>query len=197
MGQVKSAWMESEERGWDEPDKFVCADCVEDDFLKVCIQNNVEVLTCSYCGHQSSEFIAAPAEAIMHYIGDAFFIHFAEPDAAGLPGGSDDWIGLTDTADALSSLPLFCNENLFVDIVDSFHYSEWIPCAKGHWMGEHASTRWMWDWEHFKRTVKTKTRYFFTSADLKKDDFEEEYSSPSNLLNRIGFIAEDLKLYEN
>ena len=62
-------------------------------------------------------------------------------------------------------------------------------------MSEHASTRWMWDWEHFKRTVKTKTRYFFTSADLKKDDFEEEYSSPSNLLNRIGFIAEDLKLY--
>ena len=197
MGLVKSEWMESQERGWNAPEKFVCADCVDDEFLKDCIQNDVETLTCDYCGRQSNEPIAAPVESIMHPIGGAFFAHFTEPGAAGLPRDSGDWIlEPTDTSDALLSLPLSCHGDLFEDIASSFHDWGWVRCAKGHWLGEHDSTTWKWDWEHFERTVKTRTRYFFASAGLKKAKYDDEYSSPSSLLSRIGFIAQELELYK-
>lgn len=197
MGLVKSMLMESEERGWDAPDKFVCADCVEDSCLKDCIRSDVEAQVCDYCGHQSHESIATPLEVVMYHICDVFFTYFFEPDAAGLPRDSGNWIfEITETADALESLPLSCNEDLFQDIVNSFHYSEWIPCARGHWLDEHASTKWRWDWEHFEEMVKTKTRYFFASPHLEKEEHESEYSSPSDLLNRIGSIAGELRLYQ-
>ena len=34
MGREKSRMMEADERGWYEPDGYVCPDCVKDDFLK-------------------------------------------------------------------------------------------------------------------------------------------------------------------
>ena len=35
MGRAKAEMLEIEERGWRvEDDKFVCADCVEDEYLK-------------------------------------------------------------------------------------------------------------------------------------------------------------------
>jgi hypothetical protein len=40
MGREKSRMMEAEERGWNEPDGYVCADCVDDAFLKDVIRGN-------------------------------------------------------------------------------------------------------------------------------------------------------------
>jgi hypothetical protein len=49
MGLAKQAMIEAEERGWEVPDKCVCADCVEDDYLKGVIEANAGAYTCDYC----------------------------------------------------------------------------------------------------------------------------------------------------
>ncbi len=195
MGWAKELLLESQERGWDAPDKHVCANCVDDEFLKDVIQSNVEAQACDYCGHQSVESIAAPVEAIMHPIGGAFFTNFAEPGAAMLPRDSGDWIQeLTYTHDALESLPLHCHGDLFEDVARSFHNWGWVQCANGFWLSEHDSTIWRWSWENFERIVKTSTRYFFAGTVL--EDFgNDEISSTDDLLRLIGSIAQELELY--
>lgn len=50
MGLAKAAWMESEERGWDAPDAWVCNACVGDEFLAKLVLENVEECKCNYCG---------------------------------------------------------------------------------------------------------------------------------------------------
>ena len=197
MGLVKEQLLEIQERGWDAPDKFVCADCVDDEFLKVYIQDNVKALVCNYCGHQSGEPVAAPVEAIMYPIGHAFFANFADPSAAMVPRDDGDWIlELTDTHDALESLPLHCHDELFEDVSRSFHNQGWVQCAKGFWLDNHDSTIWKWDWENFERIVKTSTRYFFANTVLKDSGDYGKISSPSDLLRLIGSIAQELELYK-
>ena len=136
------------------------------------------------------------ANTFMHPIGGAFFANFAEPGEAMLPRDSGDWIqDLISTDEALDSLPLVCHGDLFVDVVKSFHNLGWIRCAKGFWLGEHDSTIWKWDWENFERIVKTSTRYFFAGSALEDSGFDEN-TSPSDLLKRIGLIAQELELYK-
>lgn len=188
--------MELIERGWDAPDKHVCAECVEDEFLKDIIQSNVSAQTCDYCESRSDEPIAAPVEAIMHPIGGAFFANFADPSSAMLPRDDGDWIQeLTYTHDALESLPLTCHDDLFEDVARSFHNWGWVQCAKGFWLSEHDSTVWRWNWENFERTVKTRTRYFFAGTVL-EDSGNDEISSPGDLLRLIGSMAQELDLYK-
>ncbi|MCY4228206.1 MAG: RES domain-containing protein [Gammaproteobacteria bacterium] len=197
MGRAKTALIESEERGWDAPEKFVCAECVEDEFLKECIQRNLDCLKCDYCGQESDNPISTLVQHILEPISGALFHYFAEPAGAGVPRDDGEWVGnMFDTFDVLESLPFYCNEeSLFQDIVNSFHDWWWVECADGHWLGEHESTRWIWDWKFFENTIKTKTRYFFSDVSDELSSFERG-SSPIILLNQIGRMAERLGLYK-
>ena len=197
MGRAKELSSESQERGWVAPDKHVCAYCVEDEFLKDCIKSNAQALVCDYCGHESDQPVAAPVEAIMYPIGETFRANFTEPGEAGLPRDSGEWIlDPIETHEALDSLPLQCHENLLDDIAGSFDNQGWVRCAKGHWLSEHDSTTWKWDWENFERIVKTSTRYFFAGTVLEDAGWDDQISSPSDLLRLIGFIAQELELYK-
>lgn len=89
MGRVKAEMMEAEERGWHALDTYVCADCVEDEFLKSLISNNCETDTCDYCGRKSDELIAAPTEVIQEAIAGAVFYYFNDPTNAGVPATGD------------------------------------------------------------------------------------------------------------
>ena len=53
--------LEAEERGWYEPDGYVCPDCVEDDFLKEIIRENACHRECDYCGRRTRTYSAAPS----------------------------------------------------------------------------------------------------------------------------------------
>src|SRR5437899_1980710 len=124
MGLAKREWMESQERGWDAPDKCVCAQCFEDEYLKSVVAENASEKRCDYCEKEADDPIAAPLSAVLDPIAEALFAHFEEPGAAGLPRDSGEWIDedrITDTGDALLSLPLDCEGELFDDIRDAFH----------------------------------------------------------------------------
>lgn len=197
MGLAKSALIESQERGWDAPEKFVCASCVEDEFLKNCIQENSVNSECDYCSNKSDIPMAAPVESIMEPISHALYSNFADPVSAGVPSDEGDWVAsTTDTQGALLSIPFDCHYDLFDDVMSSFHNQEWVECANGSWLEQHDSTKWRWDWENFERKIKTRTRYFFSSTEPDESEYLDEYPSPSDLLRHIGIMAKRLDLFE-
>ncbi len=196
MGGVKHAWIESQERGYDAPDKHVCADCVEDPFLKDLISNSVVEPTCDYCDKTSDDPIAAPVDAIMPSIAYALHSNFAPPESAGVPRDDGDWVDggrITDTADALESFPLSCHDDLRQEIADAFHNDAWYPCTGGHWLDTSLHDHLRYSWEHFVAVVKHQSRFFFSVGDKKKREREDSLA-PIDILRRISELVQTLGL---
>lgn len=85
MGGAKTEWMEVQERGWSAPETFVCADCVEDPYLKELIKGAVCANTCDYCDRHDITGIATSAEVVIQAIYDAVHTYHCEPAAGGVP----------------------------------------------------------------------------------------------------------------
>ncbi len=131
MGLVKSLWMEAEERGWHEVDRFVCDRCVHDEFLKAEVRASADELKCGYCFRRSRRAIAAPVGVLQQLVADAIAYYFADPNSAGLPwdGG---WIVETHGVwDVLETVGFRCEEKLYEDITNAFVTDAWIPAANG------------------------------------------------------------------
>jgi hypothetical protein len=177
--------MESEERGWDAPEKHVCKDCVSDPYLKEIVEDNLVEEVCDYCGAEAEDDgppIAAPVECILGPIAAALFRHYADPSAASVPWDEGAYIGadnIEGTEGALFDLQLDCHEDLFEDIAGSFHNTDWYPCAGGFWLNEHKHTELMYSWENFVEQVKHRSRFFFGTP---------------KLLEQIGEMAQELDL---
>lgn len=200
MGLAKSEWIDSQERGWDAPAKCVCAECVEDEYLQSVIVECASETHCDYCGRDAEEAIAAPVEAILDPISYALFSHFAEPGAAGLPRDSGEWIGeeqIADTYDALLSLALNCEDDLFEDIAESFHNTAWYPCADGHWLDLHEHQELGYAWSSFVYEIKHRSRYFLFVRNSRTDSAPDERYTPIALLQRIGKLVQELKLIKS
>lgn len=195
MGRAKDLWMERQERGWEAPDTHVCAECFDDKYLKSVIERDATEMKCDYCGAESDEPIAAPLTSVMEPISRALFRHFAEPGAAGLPRDSGEWVGeekITDTHDALRSLPLNCDEELFEAIAQSFDNHAWYPCARGFWLSLHRDDELRYSWDSFVDDVKHTTRYFFARSEA--DETKE--ITPMELLDEIVSMAGALELIQ-
>ena len=191
MGRAKTEMMEAEERGWRSLDTHVCVDCVEDEFLKSLIKDNVVEDVCDYCGRQESEPIAAPTEVIQEPIGSAVRYFFTDPTSAGVPWeeGSPvvDTVG---TIEVLGTLSIDCHEDLFNEIEGAFVNSEWVPTAGGNWVSSHPHEDLSYSWDKFVNSVKHEVRYFFT----KKATGPHDEFSPAELLEKIGSIAVEARL---
>lgn len=198
MGLVKAAWLEAQERGWDAPNKFVCERCLEDRYLRKLITDNANRTRCDYCGRRSKMDIAAPVEVLMAPIAYALNSHFADPASAGLPRDDGEWVGgeaITDTRDALESLPLHGHVELVDEVAGAFSNTAWYPRANGHWLDDHKHVELGYAWEGFVDAVKTRTRYFFQQPAPIEDEFDHQRPlSPLELLKWIGDIASDLDL---
>ncbi|WP_084197519.1 HEPN-associated N-terminal domain-containing protein [Solimonas soli] len=197
MGGAKAAWMEAQERGWDAPEKHVCPDCVSDPYLKALIEGGVTSRTCDYCGEQADTEIAAPVEEIMPAVMGALTHYFAEPGGAGVPYESAEGgylVEPTDTADALMSLPLECNDELFDDIVSAIaHFNDgWVEAGQGHWASEQKNQELIGGWNRFSNHVKHRQRYFFTATER---DFGQDIE-PSRLMPELASVVSELELIE-
>ena len=197
MGLAKRQWEEDQERGWKAPNKYVCAECLDDDYLKTVISDNAEKECCDYCGQKARIPIAAPVSTVLEPISEALFAHFADPTEAGLPRESGEWIGessITYTRDALESIGLECNEELFKDIEESFINEAWYPCAHGHWLGLHEHEELRYAWDDFCHEIKHRSRYFFSQNRPDSSLGPEKPYSPLSLLGRIGKLMQELDL---
>ncbi len=195
MGRVKDEWIEAEARGWNDPEKFVCAQCVDDPILKSEIRASVSNKVCDYCGAKSADPIAAPTESIMTHVTEAFFSEYADPSMASVPYAEVEYLfsgSMTDTEDALMALPLECHDDLFADIAGAFLNDLWYPCANGHWAEVSGHQELRFGWERFEETTKHESRYFFPRIGGAVEPGERY--SPGDILAAIGALVQENKL---
>lgn len=192
MGLVKRDWEEYEARGWSAPDKHVCPNCVEDEFLKGLISTNACSQQCNYCGKHTCKLSASPVESIMPAIASALGYFYAEPTQAGVPYDGGWVFEPTDTADALMGVPFECHDDLFEDVADSFINTAWISAADGHWASLHRNEEWSREWHVFSEVVKHRSRHFFMTST--KDSESPFPLSPLQVLELVSDIATQLGL---
>lgn len=196
VGREKHRMEVADERGWNDPDGFVCPDCVEDELLKQIIRDNACQRECDYCCRRTRSHSAAPVEVLMEPIASAVFHYFNNPTDAYVPYESREggWIlDSTDTGDVLQSIGLDCHPDLFEEIAKSFVYDEWVEAAGGIWTGSHAHEEMSYEWDRFTRIVKYELRYFFDHAH--STSIDEEYE-PETFLPTIGRLVIRLNLIE-
>ncbi len=194
MGREKSRMMEADERGWYDPDGFVCPDCVENTFLKEIIRDNACQRECDYCGRRTRSHSAAPVAVLMEPIADAVFYYYNDPTDGGMVWDSeeDNWpCDSVSTRDVLESLGLYCHDVLFEEIEQSFVYNEWVGTADGFWTGSHPHEEMGYEWDRFARVIKHELRYFFDHD--RSNSVDEEYK-PASFLPTIGKLAERIGL---
>lgn len=195
MGQEKHRMQMMEERGWSAPDGFVCADSVEDDFLKGLVQQNLASKTCTYCRKKARKEIACPMEALMPSIAGAVFHYFEDPVQAGVPydGGLVDW-GMP-TSDVLRALSFDGNEKFVAAVANAFQHEMWVQAAGGMWAGTHEHDELLDSWEHFVHTVKHRTRYHF-HLDSAIDRVGTSADSPGVWLDKLGALVKRVGLLQ-
>lgn len=194
MGRAKQEMIEADSRGWNEPDGYVCPDCVEDEFLKSIILDNACHQKCDYCDTESDDDVASPVEALMEAIRDTVFYYYNDPTCAGVPydGGSFIFDPI-DTHEVLESLGLECDGQLFDDVASAFINTGWVASAHGHWASSHQNEILNASWNNFVNVVKHEVRYFFSRIPNSKKTDSQEYSPPQ-LLPIISHLANELKL---
>ena len=197
MGREKSRMLEADQRGWYEPDGYVCADCVEDEFLKEVVREYACYRECDYCGRRTRSHSAAPVVKLMEPIAKTVFYYFNNPTDAYVPYESSEGGWLLDTIgthDMLESLGLDCDPGLFEEIAKSFVSDEWVETADGIWLGSHPHEEMSYEWDRFTRIVKHELRYFFDHA--RSSSIDEEYQ-PSTLLPNIGSLINQVGLIDS
>lgn len=189
MGLVKRAWIEEDERGWSAPDEYVCANCVEDSFLKKLVIQHAEAKRCNFCGRRSrTRDIAAPIEALMPAIAGAVSHFFSDPGSAMVPWDDGYVIEGDSTLDMLDALTLEGNDKFIERIAEQFHNTQWVPTANGHWMSSQTHQILNSSWSVFVHTVKHHTRFHFRDA-LHDDLDDAEIISPGTMLEALGNIV--------
>ncbi|WP_211475082.1 HEPN-associated N-terminal domain-containing protein [Collimonas humicola] len=185
MGLTKAAMMASEARGWDAPDSWVCAECVEDPFLKELITANAEEYECSYCGHTGDAPTAAPSECVMEAIANTVFYGYGAPQDIGVPYEDGQWaVHTSDTAEVLRELEFYCQDQFYDDVLSGFHNTCWVDCSEGFWAPSRENQLLPRAWKSFVKTIKHQTRFHFLAQ---KDGvaYERDYLTPDEVLSSI------------
>jgi HEPN superfamily RES-like protein len=169
MGRVKDWQIEQEERGWwSVPNKYVCADCFDDDYLKQVVKDNLAASACSYCGQtgedatgETGALIAAPFDAVMEVVAEGIHSEWNSADDEGIPYESAEGGYQADTLDSYDLVwDLVCpnNDALAEDIIDALPDHAWVQ--RRYWSLSQDQALW-YGWENFCETVKHRTRYMF------------------------------------
>ncbi|EKD40798.1 MAG: RES protein [uncultured bacterium] len=181
-----------QEYSWKAPDKFVCPDCVGDDFLKEKIVQNLTAKTCGYCGKSGEEDIAAPVSAIMESIAQGLSCRFVDWHDADFPDECDwdeEFAKLPTTEEALRKIPLEGRGDLLRDVAVAFRCNRWKE-KTGGFHDYDMSMRGSWD--YLVWTVKHHERFFFSSTTtMFRFAFQK---TPAELLGEIGQIVSELEL---
>jgi hypothetical protein len=173
------------------PDKFVSADCFDDDHLKSFIEDAVASRKCSYCGKRSlRKIIAAPVDAVIERMFDAIRQRYGEAWASGCSWDNEDDRYLNETWDTDEiiqnhvELPNDHSGALYQDILDAFPSWDWS--STNPWSSTDAEIL-QWGWKRFVDAVKYRRRFFFTRKEDKEESVNDrENLDPATLLEQFG-----------
>ena len=173
------------------PDKFVCADCFDDDHLKAFIEDGAVRRMCSYCGKRRlRKSIAAPIDDVIELMFEAIRRRHGEAWASGCSWDNEDdqYVNETwDTDDIIQryvELPKDESGALYQDISKAFPSWDWS--SNDPWSSTDAEIL-EWGWKRFVDAVKYKRRFFFTRKEADDDSVNDrENLDPGALLERFG-----------
>jgi RES domain-containing protein len=196
MGMAKSQMIEVMERGWSDPETWVCIHCVgEDKFLKSLIRKNLTNQRCSYCF--SSARKAAPLVSLMGALYRGLKSHFNDEASAGCPYDREIEIECISSQDALFQLLDFEGldwpEKLVTDVSDSFENTGWVEAPGGDWFGAFQHERLFWSWESFSSTVKHTSRFHF-HVNRRNLRWNDDPISAHEMLPFIGKLVRKIRL---
>ena len=165
MGRMKEGLILDDERGWRESDKHVCPRCVDDDYLKKLVRDDLTARACDYCGRVSRSPIAASVNILLEAIYSTVNAYFNEPNDAGVPIDEGEYF--VEPCSMEEIFESFCLEErpeLMQDLIDADAYNGGrVPAADGHWASSHEHDLMMASWQHFAHNVKHVTRYHFAN----------------------------------
>lgn len=186
MSGVESEWMEFESIHLSGiPDKKVCANHIDDKYIKRFVQKNGESGQCDYCKKKVKVVdldILMPfiMEGILHFYGDA--VHFMGYDSS--EGGYlgevfNNWELLDEVELDVDSM------ELMDDIASSIDDIAWSDTDKYF---DTESDILLYRWSYFTKLVKHKSRYLFSTGDT------EEYGNALKILNEVGRLVNTFNL---
>ena len=191
---MKKKWNEDTEREWSTPEKYVCAVCIVDEFLKGIIEEHLVKTECSYCGRIGDIPISANLDEILPFIAGTFLEYIQDPCTIDFPREFGKWIFeecIKNTAEALLSIDLLpFKGELFDDICNSFNGEEWVFAPNGCWWGNHEYEQLQNSWEGFVKRTKHTSRFFFTT-----NNDDNTLPGAVHILKVIGDFIEQFSLF--
>ena len=174
-------------------DKYICSECVINNYLKKIVKDNLTDNACSYCLKKESSEMKIVLEnilqAILNYYGDAQDLNIPWVDG----GWAFDEIEFQHIVYEFD--PGWCDE-IREDI--EYHLEQdkyWVPHVNGYWGLSNPKQMMTYSWEKFVKTVKYKTRYFFDSEPIDKTNLgHPDYLPVSLVMSNLANVITKLKL---
>jgi len=165
MGLAKAEWIEVQERGWSAPDTHVCADCVEDFYLRDLVHKLASAHTCDYCGRYAGQAIAAEASVVIEAVYDTIHAYYGEPTDAGVPSDGGFIISPIDIVNVLGELDFDGHPDFLQAVIDAeANGNDFVSVADGNWAGSHPHEVLSSAWHSFSEAIKHKTRFHFINT---------------------------------
>ena len=184
--------MSSDEYHFD--DRFVCADCFDDEGIRQFIGGMAARNDCTFCGTSTSEPTAAPFSEVVSHISQSLFQEYDDAaNCMSFSSADGGYLGTTWTTQELLSdvieleLPRDADGKLRSALCSELDDNAWCernPYNLNHF--EHTK----FSWDRFCRVVKHERRYFFFNS----DDPDGEILSPADLLKAILSYARQVGL---
>jgi len=194
MGRVSEWMIEQQERGYSGADGEICVKCVTDPALKAWIGDNLISTTCSFCGEDSDDVIAASFDEFVGIVLAGIGFDWNDPGTEGImyigrEGGYQ--APLSDSADVFYGYNISDDDDVMQAIIDAVDTDSWVErdFYRGD-DGERLKSGWSW----FKYVTMHQSRFLFLQnhGDRYDDDIP-----PSQMLNVIAsVISKDLAAYD-
>ncbi|HBI18251.1 RES domain-containing protein [Sandaracinobacter neustonicus] len=181
MGRAKAWMLEQWERGYSDADGDICAGCVSEPVLAEWIGANLTAHSCSFCGTESHEAVAASFDDFVGVVLAGISFDWNHPDSEGImyvsaEGGYQ--APVTDTWEVLGDYGISENAVVIDALADSIDTDGWVE--REFYRGSD-SQRLVWGWDRFKAFTKNDTRYFF----LKREPRDDDELTPAEMLSQI------------
>jgi len=196
MGFWKRWQQEQEDQGWSYSDKTICSKCVKEPYLQSLVRDALAHQSCDFCSNRRPSR-GAPFNVLMKAVASTFFQYYCRAvNELGSDSEDKDYFGATyDTWDLVHDefSDVSDNEDVLKEIIDCLGDETW--CDQNPY-GYSGAERYNVSWSAFCRTVKHKTRYFFTVPPEVDDRFgsDNELTPVPEVLSEIAGIIETASL---
>ena len=156
-----------EERGWRDPQKWVCQHCVGGDtYLRHLVRVNLTTTGCSYCQNPKNK--AAPLSVLMDALLRGVKYSYNDEANAGYPYdkefSSEHMCSEEVLQQVLASQGIEWNDALVRDVANAFTNTGWVDAPDGEFMGSYHHERLHWSWSSFANAVKHRSRFHFQTG---------------------------------